>query len=60
MEEVLQPFPFGNVCKMMEEGAALPMRQRRPSGGRRRTRSTGSLRMSHIHYVIITIILNLF
>lgn len=43
MEEVLRPFPCGNVCKMMEEGPAFPARQRRPSGGRRRTRSTGSL-----------------
>jgi hypothetical protein len=48
MEEVLRPFPCGNVCKMMEEGPAFPVRQRRPSGGRRRTRSTGSLRMFHL------------
>ncbi|XP_014283126.1 G patch domain-containing protein 2-like isoform X1 [Halyomorpha halys] len=43
MERVLKPFPCGNVCLSMEPDSCEGESNKIPIGGRRRTRSTGSL-----------------
>ena len=45
MEKVLKQFPCGNVCLSMEPDSGEGELNKIPIGGRRRTRSTGSLRM---------------